>query len=177
MVINDTTFFASETNYTIFVDSITLDNVTTTPTSITFFNLTSVGSNFTNTNETFDAVATFIGLNISLTIRNINTSTDLFTSVLGSTDFNATFTTGQVIRIMSGQTPVILCTTTERSVLNITVLFLSLAILLLPIFILFIKGKLSLSADPRMFIIVFVWIIIGLVFIQVIADSVFAFCA
>ena len=48
--INDTIFFASETNFTIFVDSITLDQVTVTNQSITFINLTSVGSNFTNIN-------------------------------------------------------------------------------------------------------------------------------
>ena len=98
LTITDTTFFASETNYTIFVDSITLDNVTVTNTSITFYNLTSIGSNFTNTNATFDAVATFIGLDVGLTILNVNTSVNLFSSVLGSQNFNATFTPGQTIR-------------------------------------------------------------------------------
>lgn len=98
--INDTTFFSSETNYTIFVDNIILDQVTVENITIEFFNLTSLGSNFINTNATYDAVANFIGLDISLTILNVNTSVNLFTSTLGNQNFNATFTSGQVLRII-----------------------------------------------------------------------------
>ena len=98
--IDDTTFFASETSYTIFVDSITLDQVFVSNVSIIFHNLTSLGSNFTNSNETFDAVASFIGLETGFTIRNINLSLDLFTSGVGSQDFNATFISGHTIRVI-----------------------------------------------------------------------------
>lgn len=100
LTITDTTFFSSISNFTIFVDSITLDEQITTNQTIEFFNLTSEGSNFTNTNATFDARADFFGLDIGLTIRNINTSTNLFTSASGSQAFNATFTSGQVLRII-----------------------------------------------------------------------------
>lgn len=100
LTITDTTFQTSVSNFSIFVDSITLDNVTITNTTIQFFNLTSVGSNFTNVNDSFDATANFIGLEVNLTIRNVNTSTDLFTSSVGSQNFNATFTPGQVLRII-----------------------------------------------------------------------------
>ncbi len=100
--INNTTFFASETNFTILVDFIDLDAVIVSNTSIQFHNLTSIGSNFTNTNATFDARADFIGLDIGLTIRNVNTATDLFTSSISNQDFNATFTSFQVLIINSG---------------------------------------------------------------------------
>lgn len=103
--INDTIFFASETNFTIFVDSITLDQVTVTNQSITFINLTSVGSNFTNINATFDARADFIGLALGLAIRNLNTSTDIFLSSVGDQNFNATFLSGHTIRTQLGITP------------------------------------------------------------------------
>lgn len=56
-------------------------------------------------NDTFDARADFIGLDLGFTIRNINTSTDLFTSNTGFQDFNATFTSGQTITIQFGSTP------------------------------------------------------------------------
>lgn len=105
MTITDTTFFASETNYTIHVDLMELDQVTVTSTSITFINTTSVGTNLTNSNATFDAVAEFIGLFNTRTLRNINSSTDLFTSSLGSQNFNATFSSGQVIRITAAPEP------------------------------------------------------------------------
>jgi len=104
LTITDTTFRSSVSNDTIFVDSITLDNVTVTNTTITFFNLTSVGSNFTNVNETFDATVRFVGLEINLSIRNVNTSTNLFSSTLGDQDFNATITPGQVLTIIESPT-------------------------------------------------------------------------
>ncbi len=105
LTITNTTFFASDNNFTILVDSIILDQVTVSNSSIEFFNLTSIGSNFTNTNATFDARADFLGLDIGLVVRNVNTATDLFTSTSGSQNFNATFTSGQVITINGGATP------------------------------------------------------------------------
>ncbi len=99
LTITDTTFFASETNSTIFVDSIVLDQVIVTNQTIEFFGLVSSGSNFTNTNATFNASASFFDLGLNLTIRNVNTSIDLFTSSLSVQNFNVTFTSGQVITI------------------------------------------------------------------------------
>ncbi len=163
-------------NYTIFVDSITLDSAVVTNTSITFNNLTSVGSNFTNTNATFDAVANFIGLDVGLTIRNVNTSTDLFTSTLGDQDFNATFTTGQRLIINSFRTLGVNCSSDVNSILKLTLIFLALVIILLPILILIINGKLSLETNPKKFIVLFVGVIIGVVFIGVVADGVVNFC-
>ena len=71
--------------------------------TIEFHNLTSIGSNFTNTNATYNARADFYGLDIGLTIRNINITTDLFTSVSGSQNYNATFSSGQILRINNFQ--------------------------------------------------------------------------
>jgi hypothetical protein len=104
LTITNTTFHSSVSNYTIHVDSITLDNVTVTNLTIEFYNLTSIGSNFTNTNTTYDARADFYGLAINLIIRNINISTNLFTSTLGNQDYNATFTPGQILRILLSPT-------------------------------------------------------------------------
>ncbi len=102
LVITDTTFFSSVTNFTIFVDSMVLDEVNITNVSITFHNVTSSGTNLTNTNATSTAIATFIGLTPGLTLRNVNTSTDLFISSTGAQDFNATFLAGQTIIINPG---------------------------------------------------------------------------
>lgn len=172
----NTTFFASATNYTIFVDSITLDNVTITSTSITFFNLTSVESNFTNTNLTSDAVATFDGLDVGLTIRNVNTSIDLFNSTLGDQNFNVTFSPGIVLRTITTISVTPSCSPSTQSILNLAVLFFALAIVFIPILVLFVKGKLSLTMNTKMFVVVFVGVILGLVFIGAIADSVVSFC-
>ncbi len=132
-----------------------------------------MGSNFRNTNLTSDAVATFVGLEINLTIRNINTSSNLFTSIIGDQDFNVTFSPGivlQTIIIPSG------CSTTTEAILNLAVVFLALAILFISILILFVKGKLSLTVNPKILVIVFVGIILGLVFIQAISNSIVSFC-
>ncbi len=102
LIITDTTFFASESNYTIFVDLMVLDQVEVTSQDIIFHNVTSSGTNLTNTNATSEAVATFIGLSPGLTLRNANTATDLFTSTAQAPDFNATFTAGQTIIINPG---------------------------------------------------------------------------
>lgn len=101
LTINDIIFYSSVSNYTIHVDSATLDNVTVTNLTIEFYNVSSVGSNFTNVNATYDARADFYGLDVGLVIRNINTSTDLFVSSVGNQDYSATFSSGQVIRILS----------------------------------------------------------------------------
>lgn len=173
VTITDTTFFSSSSGSTIFIDTITLDEVTVTDVTTLFTNLTSSGSEFTNTN-TSDASADFIGLQIGLVIRNLNTSTDLFQARTGSQTFNATFTQGQVLKIMPNLTFV--CNAAQRSILNLTVLFFALAIMFIPILFLFIKGKLSLKSDPKVLMIVFVGVIMGTVFVQVIANSVVSFC-
>ncbi len=99
LTITDTTFSTSDSNYTILVDSITLDQVIVENDSIQFHNLTSIASNFTNTNATFDSIATFVGLKVGLTVKNINTSAEL-NSTLGNQDFNVTFTAGQILQIV-----------------------------------------------------------------------------
>lgn len=173
--ITDTIFFASETNFTIFVDFISLDEARVIPTAIQFHNLTSIGSNFTNINETFDARADFIGLATGLVVRNINTSEDLFISRVGDQDFNATFTPGQQIRIM--RTLTFACSSSERSLLSLTILFFALGVLVFTLMFFFVKGKLSLDIDPKIVVIVFVGLIMGLIFIQVLADGAIAVCS
>lgn len=104
LTITDTTYFSSVSNRTIFVDSITLDEVIVTNQTIQFHNLTSLGSNFTNANATYEARADFIGLDIGIIVRNVNTSTNLFTSSAGAQSFNATFAVGQVIQTTNSTT-------------------------------------------------------------------------
>ncbi|KKL05389.1 hypothetical protein LCGC14_2606510 [marine sediment metagenome] len=101
LTITDTTFFASGSNYTIHVDTLVLDNVTVTANSIQFHNVTSLGTNFTNSNASFDAVASFFGLQVGYTITNVNETNDLFNSTALDQEFNATFTAGQVIRTIT----------------------------------------------------------------------------
>lgn len=175
--INDTIFFSSDTNFTIFVDSITLDQVTVTNQTITFINLTSIGSNFTNINATFDARADFIGLTPGLVVRNVNTQTDLFQSKAANQNFNATFTPSQVLIINDKLT--FKCNSAERSTLNLVVLFSALGLLAFVLMLFFSKGKELLQATPKgkTLVIVFVGIIIAVVFIQIIADQVIFFCA
>lgn len=174
LTITDTTFSTSGTNYTIFVDSITLDNVTVTSTQILFINLTSVGSNFTNTNGTFSSVAGFIGLDVGLIVFNVNTSTDIFTSSSGNRDFNGTMLPGIVLRITDRA--FIICTGTERSILQLTVLFFILAVVFIPLILFFLKGKLNFDVNAKSILVVFILIILGIVFAQVISDSVVSFC-
>lgn len=95
--ITDTTFFASESNSTVFVDFMSLDNVTVTAQRIEFYNVTTVGSNFTNTNATFNATIDFYGLAVGLIVHNVNTIENLFTPTVGNQNFNATFLAGQVL--------------------------------------------------------------------------------
>lgn len=99
-MITDTTFFSTQSNYTIFIDSLTLDNVTISATTIEFTNISSFGSNFTNSNATFDAVANILNLAIGVTIQNVNTSIN-FTSIATNQSFNITFTSGQVLRTIN----------------------------------------------------------------------------
>jgi len=175
LTFNNTTFFSSESNSTIFVDSITLDNVTVTANFTEFFNLTSLGSNFTNTNVT-DAFAHFIGLNVGLVIRNINTSTDLFLSTLADQDFNATFTAGQLLRIVGEITPVGECSQGTRSLLSATLIFLALAVLLFPVGLIFVKNDFRLNADVKSFLIVFISIILAIALLVVVGDLIRVIC-
>lgn len=175
LTITDTTFFASSTNFTIFVDTITLDNVTITDTQIQFYNLTSTGSNFLNSNATFTAIAEFYGLSTGLTIRNVNTSTDLFTSASGDQNFNATFTSGQTIRIMSSTTSAS-CSTADKLILNLTLIFLAIVLMAVPLGLFFLKGKINIEITPQLMIIIFMAIILGVILIQPIADSIILFC-
>ena len=154
-----------------------LDQVTITNNSIELYNLTSVGSNFANTGVIYNAVISFFGLDTGLVVRNINTSTDLFISVLGNQDYNATFSPWQILRIMSFLTPVESdCTPMERSILRLVILLFSLAVFLIPVGLLFNNGTLSLDTNPKRLLLVFIAVIIGVIFVQIIADQVITYC-
>ena len=178
LTIDNTTFHSSISNYTIFVDSMTLSEVNVTNLTISFYDVNSTGTNLTNTNLTYNSRADFYGLAIGLTIRNINTSTDLFTSASGNQDYNATFTTEQVLRITGNITENgdYVCSSADRALLNLTTLFFALLILALPLGILFHNGTLSTDMNVKKLLIVFIGVILGIIFIQEIANSVFAFC-
>lgn len=77
----------------------TLDKVVVRADSIEFHEVTTRGSNFTDVNTSFNAVANFLNLPLNFTIFNVNTSTTLFTSGIGAQDFNASWTFGQVLTI------------------------------------------------------------------------------
>lgn len=109
--LDDDSFFSSISNSTVLVDSVTLDQVTVTNMSTEFYNVTSVGSNFTNNNATFLAQIDFYGLVIGHMIENVNTSTLLFTSAIGDTNFNATVAIGEVITL-TVTVPVVTATST-----------------------------------------------------------------
>ena len=176
--ITDTTFFASDFNYTISVDTITLDEVEVNGDSIRFINLTSAGSLFTNVNLTFDAVANFDGLQTGLTINNVNTSLQLFNSTVGDQSFNATFTTGQVLQIVATPSDAYVCTTGDRAVLTMITLFFALAIMIIPFIFFFKDGSWDFSSvNVNVLIVVFITITLGLIFIQTIASNVEGVCA
>ncbi len=178
LTIDNTTFFSSRSNYTIFVDSMTLSEVNVTNLTISFYDVNSTFSNFTNTNATYDARADFYGLQIGLIIHNVNTSTDLFTSASGNQSYNATFTPLQILRIM-GEAEVVeieICSSLTRNVLNLTIILFALIIVLFPIGILFKNGTLSSDTDPKTFIGIFVMVIIGVAFIQAIASQIITVC-
>lgn len=164
LTVTDTTFHSSVSNYTIYIDSITLDNVTVTNQTIEFYSLTSVGSNFINVNETYDARADFYGLGIGLIVRNINTSTDLFTSVAGSQDYNATFTPGQVLMIMIEEEEV--CAI--DSILPVSTIFLIIMMIMIFKFVLpsFNVKKLKFSLEHV------VLILIGLIVLLMVSSSI-----
>lgn len=108
-----------------------------------------------------------------LGIRNANTSETLFISRTFFNDFTATFSPAETIITFQG----IVCTLAERSVLNLTVLFFTLAVLFIPFLFFYKKGKIDLlSTNPKIIIIIFVGVILGIVFSQVIAESIFSFC-
>jgi len=182
VTITDTTFFASGSNYTIHVDTLVVDNVTVTANSIQFHNVTSQGTNFTNANASTTAVASFFGLDLSFTIFNVNTSTNLFTSSAGNQDFNASFTSGQVIRTIIFITPQTtaepLCNDiTEGVALFFAVMPTVFSILGIVLVLLAIGGLILVIQDPTrmpdfkidfkdfnfisMFIIIFVVALIG----------------
>lgn len=173
LTFENTTFFASETNYTIHVDNMTLDNVTVTPTNIQFINLTSIGSQFTNVN-TSTAVADFIGLDIGLFIFNINLSEDLFKSTIGLQNFNASFLSGHVLIIRDF--PFSLCSASQKSVLLATIIILAIAIFVFPLMIFLKAGKIILNVSIKNVIIAFIAIIIFVVLLGAFSDFVLSFC-
>lgn len=179
LTVTNTTFYTSVSNYTVYVDSITLDNVTITNTTIEFYNLSSVGSNLTNINDTYNSRADFYGLDIGLTIRNINTTIDLFTATASSQDYNAALPIGNLLQIMDHRTSTTPgCTPLMRSILNIVLGFAALAILAVAIGIIYSKrDDWFEEIDLKKIMTAFVAIIIGLSLIVAIAISINSVCA
>ena len=99
--INDTIYFSSVSNSTIYVYSITLDQVIVTNQSTEFYNLTSLDSNFTNINATYNARADFYGFPFAYSIHNVNTGTTLFTASETDRNYNSTFSSGEILTIIS----------------------------------------------------------------------------
>lgn len=177
VTITDTTFSTSVTNFTIFVDTITLDNATVTTETITFENVTSSNTTLTNTNLTFTSIANFIGLDIGLTLFNVNTSTDVFRSIPGSQDFNATLL--PLFQLQINSLPQNNCSQTTRSILNVTLIFLAIAIFLIPLAMLYVKGKLDIdhiTSSPIKMIIAFIGVVVGIALLVAVGDLIVAMC-
>jgi len=177
LTITDTTFFTSETNFTIFVDTITLDQVVVTNETITFEDVTSSNTTLINTNSTFTSIANFIGLSPGLTIFNVNTSTDIFRSTSGLQDFNATLL--PFIHLQINALPQNNCSQTTRQILNVTLVFLAIAIFLIPLAMLYVKGKLDIdhiTSSPIKMIIAFIGVVVGIALLVAVGDLVVAIC-
>lgn len=177
VTITDTTFTTNNTEFTIFVNTITLDQAVITGESITFENVTSSNTTITNTNSTVTSIVNFIGLTPGLTLFNVNTSTDIFRSTAGLQDFNITLL--PFINIQINSLPQNNCSQTTRQLLNVTLLFLALAILLIPLAMLYIKGKLDITritSSPVKMIMVFMGVVIGIALLTSVADLITVMC-
>lgn len=101
--VNDTTITTTGTNYSIYVTTIDFDVLNITNETIEFYNITSLNTRITNTNLTGNAIVQLYGIQVGLTVRNHNTSTDLFTSTSSNSNYNVTFGQGVQIRILGVQ--------------------------------------------------------------------------
>ena len=142
-------------------------------TSITFNNLTSLDSEFTNTNATSNATANFVGLGIDLIIRNVNTSVDLFTSVALNQNFNATFTPGQVLRIVGVTAS---CDPAVKSLLTVAILLFVLGIIGLPLFMIINRGVLIENLSPKKMAQIFAALMVGISLLVLSVNGIKALC-
>lgn len=101
--LNDSIVNTTDTGYQVYFTNIGFDVLNVTNDTIEFYNLTSLHTQFTNINATGDAIVQLHGIQSGLTVRNHNTSTDLYTSVSDFGNYNVTFGPGVQIRIVGIQ--------------------------------------------------------------------------
>ncbi len=118
-------------------------------------------------------MANFVNLQIPLAILNLNTNNLLFTSRVGSQAFNASFTAGQIIKIIEG----FACNSGERGVFVGILIFSALALLVLTLMIFIKSGSVNLDVTSKIIIMVFVGLIIGVVFLGEVANTIDVFCS
>ena len=154
-----------------------LDLTNITEREIEFYNLTSVGSRFLDVNETYNASLDFYGLAPGLVIRNINLSTDLFESTFIIQNYEANFSSLQILKIMGELTRV--CSSLERNSLYIALGLLAIAIFLIAASMIF--GEDSEYDDPQTItkkvVPAAIVLIVAVVAIKIIADNITAYCA
>ncbi len=120
-------------------------------------------------------MASFIGLDVGLTIFNVNTSANLFRSSIGNQNIDITFSPGIVIRTIIEITGPTSCSGQVRNILTLVLIIMALAVLVFTISLFFFKGKI-LKVNGKMLILIFIGIILAIVFIETIANSNAAFC-
>lgn len=174
-VIN-TTHYSSGSGSTIFVDRVVLDEVVVTATETTYENVTSSGSNFTNTNATTTALANFINLPFNTSILNKNTGVELFIATLTDRSANVTWDPGQTITLLRQPILQSLCTAGTKNLLGLVVLFGALALAIFTLALLFMNGDLKGKITPAIIITVFIGIIIGVVLLRQSADDITTLC-
>jgi len=83
------------------VDYMTLTELVINDTAIELYNVSSIGTNFTNVNPTSNSSIYFYGLIIGLSVFHVDNSNYLFNSTVGSQNYPATFETENILRILS----------------------------------------------------------------------------
>ena len=99
--ISNTNLSNSNSGNLVQVDSMTLTKLVINDTAIELYNVSSIGTNFTNMNLTANSSLYFYGLIIDLAVFNVNISNYLFNSTVGSQDYPANFNIGNVLRILN----------------------------------------------------------------------------
>ena len=108
-----------------------------------------------------------------MAIRNLNTSRILFTSTASDQDHNARFTPGQRLKIVN---PDFQCNSQQKPIFILIIIFGAIAVFIFTVSLIFSKGQLIRDIDAKKLITIFVIILIGVVFLDQIANNISSFC-
>jgi len=176
VTIINTTHYSSSSGSTIFVDRVVLDEVVVDTIQTTYENVTTSGSNFTNTNASTTARANFIGLPFNFTVFNKDTGQELFISTLLTMNGNVTWDPSQTITLLRQPIVDSLCTTSTKNVMGLVVLFGSLALAVFTLLIFFMNGKAKIEVNATVVIVIFIGIVIGAAILSEAANNIHTLC-